>query len=136
MSENNEFDPIQEDLAADAAEAAEDAASNLTESTAETVNEPASEAAAPNSGTEENTEYHYVRPEGRLYSDADYTRQEDTTAPPRYYTPPEKKPKKTWNRAKAKTTALGLCVALLGGVVGGVITCLLTAGDEGDKGWR
>ena len=93
MSENNEFDPIQEDLAADAAEAAEDAASNLTESTAETVNEPASEAAAPNSGTEENTEYHYVRPEGRLYSDADYTRQEDTTAPPRYYTPPEKKPK-------------------------------------------
>lgn len=122
MSENNEFDPIQEDLAADAAEAAEDAASNLTESTAETVNEPASEAAAPNSGTEENTEYHYVRPEGRLYSDADYTRQEDTTAPPRYYTPPEKKPKKTWDRAKAKTTALGLCVALLGGVLGGVVT--------------
>ena len=122
MSENNEFDPIQEDLAADAAEAAEDAASNLTESTAETVNEPASEAAAPNSGTEENTEYHYVRPEGRLYSDADYTRQEDTTAPPRYYTPPEKKPKKIWDRAKAKTTALGLCVALLGGVLGGVVT--------------
>ena len=105
MSDNNEFDPIQEDPAAKAAEAAENAA--------ETVHE---------TGSEENTEYHYVRPEGRLYSDADYTRQEDTTAPPRYYVPPEKKPKKVWDRAKVKATALGLCIALLGGVLGGFVT--------------
>lgn len=109
MSDNNEFDPIQEDPAAKAAEAAENAA--------ETVHE---------TGSEENTEYHYVRPEGRLYSDADYTRQEDTTAPPRYYVPPEKKPKKVWDRAKVKATALGLCMALLGGVLGGFITGMVT----------
>ena len=109
MSDNNEFDPIQEDPAAKAAEAAENAA--------ETVHE---------TGSEENTEYHYVRPEGRLYSDADYTRQEDTTAPPRYYVPPEKKPKKVWDRAKVKATALGLCIALLGGVLGGFITGMVT----------
>lgn len=109
MSDNNEFDPIQEDPAVNAAEAAENAA--------ETVHE---------TGSEENTEYHYVRPEGRLYSDADYTRQEDTTAPPRYYVPPEKKPKKVWDRAKVKATALGLCIALLGGVLGGFITGMVT----------
>ncbi len=110
MTDNNEFDPIQEDHAADAAE---------------TVNETSSEATepvSPDTGSEESSEYHYVRPESRLYSDADYTRQEDTTAPPRYYVPPEKKPKKTWDRAKAKATALGLCIALLGGVLGGFVT--------------
>ena len=123
MSENNDFEPIQEDVNAEAAvEAASETAEAVTETAdavenaAETVTGSATDAA------EESSEYHYTRPEGRLYSDADYTRQEETTAPPRYYVPPEKKPKKTLDRAKVKATALGLCVALLGGVLGGVVT--------------
>jgi len=71
-------------------------------------------------------EYHYTQPEnGKLYTDANYVRQDETTAPPRYYVPPEKKapaPKKekkpnTW----IKVACMCLVCALLGGVAGGAL---------------
>ena len=48
-------------------------------------------------------EYHYVRPESRLYEDAGYVPQNETTEMPRYYVPAEKSPKRRKSTQKAQT---------------------------------
>ncbi len=78
-----------------------------------------------------NGEYHYKNGyTQKIYSDAHYVREEDSTVPPRYYTPPEKAPRepkepKTPRKSPgkagsfARTLCLCLVCALLGGLGGG-----------------
>lgn len=78
-----------------------------------------------------NGEYHYKNGyTQKIYSDAHYVREEDSTVPPRYYTPPEKAPRepkepKTPRKSPgkagsfARTVCLCLVCALLGGLGGG-----------------
>ena len=55
-----------------------------------------------------NGEYHYKNGyTQRIYSDAHYVRADETTVPPRYYTPPEKPQKES--RAAAKTQSHQFC---------------------------
>ena len=62
----------------------------------------------------------------RIYSDAHYVRAEESTTPPRYYTPPEKTPR-TSHTAKRKGVGLGaviascLICALLGSLGGAML---------------
>ena len=75
--------------------------------------------------TEVEGEYHFIKPERKLYEDAEYVPQEETTTPPSYYVPSEKKPKEknpASDRKKKrylKVAALCLACAILGGLVGG-----------------
>jgi hypothetical protein len=104
---------------------------NLDINTGETGGTPQENTgAAQPSGQSGDGEYHYVKPETtRLYADADYVRQDETTVPPRYYVPPEKTQAKP-RRAKVKGSGSGLwwkvaclCLvcALLGGIAGGAL---------------
>ena len=75
-----------------------------------------------------NGEYHYKNGyTQRIYSDAHYVREDETTVPPRYYTPPEKPAKEARPPKEKKTVGLGaliaLCLvcALLGGLCGGTV---------------
>ena len=75
-----------------------------------------------------NGEYHYRNGyTQRIYSDAHYVREDETTVPPRYYTPPEKPVREGRAPGKKKTVGLGaliaLCLvcALLGGLCGGAV---------------
>lgn len=76
-----------------------------------------------------NGEYHYKNGyTQKIYSDAHYVREEDSTVPPRYYTPPEKQPREHREGRQpgrpgrtggfAKTLCLCLVCALLGGLGG------------------
>lgn len=74
-----------------------------------------------------NGEYHYRNGyTQRIYSDAHYVRADESTTPPRYYTPPEK-PQKEPRESKKKGVSLGamiavcLVCALLGGLGGGAV---------------
>ena len=73
-----------------------------------------------------NGEYHYKNGyTQRIYSDAHYVRADETTVPPRYYTPPEKPQKEGRASSKKKGVGLGamiaacLICAMLGGLGGG-----------------
>ena len=75
-----------------------------------------------------NGEYHYKNGyTQRIYSDAHYVREDETTVPPRYYTPPEKPVREARPPKEKKTVGLGaliaLCLvcALLGGLCGGAV---------------
>ena len=75
-----------------------------------------------------NGEYHYRNGyTQRIYSDAHYVREDETTVPPRYYTPPEKPVREAKAPGKKKTVGLGaliaLCLvcALVGGLCGGAV---------------
>ena len=75
-----------------------------------------------------NGEYHYKNGyTQRIYSDAHYVREDETTVPPRYYTPPEKPVREARPPKEKKTVGLGaliaLCLvcALLGGLSGGAV---------------
>ena len=75
-----------------------------------------------------NGEYHYKNGyTQRIYSDAHYVRADETTVPPRYYTPPEKPQKERRASSKKKGVGLGamiaacLICALLGGLGGGAL---------------
>ena len=74
-----------------------------------------------------NGEYHYRNGyTQRIYSDAHYVRADESTVPPRYYTPPEK-PQREPRESKKKGVSLGamiamcLVCALLGGLGGGAV---------------
>ena len=74
-----------------------------------------------------NGEYHYRNGyTQRIYSDAHYVRADESTVPPRYYTPPEK-PQKEPRESRKKGVSLGamiamcLVCALLGGLGGGAV---------------
>ena len=75
-----------------------------------------------------NGEYHYKNGyTQRIYSDAHYVRADETTVPPRYYTPPEKPQRESRASSKKKGVGLGamiaacLICALLGGLGGGAL---------------
>lgn len=74
-------------------------------------------------------EYHYKNGyTQRIYSDAHYVRENETTAPPKYYTPPAEKPAKESKEPKKKKggfmkfVAVAVVCALLGGFAGAAIT--------------
>ena len=99
---------------------------NTVQSTEETVVEET---------TVQEGEYHYVRPESRLYEDAGYVPQNETAEMPRYYVPAEKKPKEKKEHTKSidskflKVACLCLVCALLGGIFGGVIAWKMKSDD-------
>lgn len=111
------------------------------QSTDETVvekTEKEAERVSPESNetTMQNGEYHYVRPESRLYEDAGFVPQNETTEMPRYYVPAEKKPKEKKERLKSidskflKVACLCLVCSLLGGLFGGVIAWKMKSDDD------
>ena len=71
-------------------------------------------------------EYHFVRPEQRLYEDAEFVPQDEATEVPNYYAPEEKKPREKAGSAHRsgtlKTACLCLVCALVGGLAGGFIS--------------
>ncbi len=74
-----------------------------------------------------NGEYHYKNGyTQKIYSDAHYVREEDSTVPPRYYTPPErpqkepKEPKPRREKSRAGSFARTLCLCLVCAVLGGL----------------
>lgn len=78
-----------------------------------------------NNASENDGEYHFVRPEQRLYEDAEFEPQDETAEFPNYYVPEEKKPRERVsdaNRGRAfKSVCMCLVCALVGGIVGGFI---------------
>lgn len=73
-----------------------------------------------------NGEYHYKNGyTQKIYSDAHYVHENETTVPPRYYTPPEKTVKEPKDRTQtigaAKLFLLCIACALVGGVIGAAI---------------
>ena len=70
-------------------------------------------------------EYHFVRPEQRLYEDAEFVPQDEATEVPHYYAPEEKKPRERSGEAQRSGTlriaCLCLVCALVGGLVGGFV---------------
>lgn len=78
-------------------------------------------------------EYRFVRPESRLYEDAEFVPQSESTEIPKYYVPNEKKtrekkPKKS--RLWPKVVALCLICALLGGIAGAGFGMYLLDGND------
>ena len=74
-----------------------------------------------------NGEYHYKNGyTQKIYSDAHYVREEDSTSPPRYYTPPErpqkepKEPKPRREKSRGGSFARTLCLCLICAVLGGL----------------
>ena len=71
-------------------------------------------------------EYHYVRPEKRLYEDAEFVPQDEATEVPNYYAPEEKKPRERSDEAQRGGTLRMACIclvcALVGGLAGGFVT--------------
>lgn len=108
------------------------------QSTEETVSEDAVREEAkvikPDTQVADSSgEYHYVRPESRLYEDAGFVPQNETTEMPRYYVPAEKKPKehtKSIDSKLLKVACLCLVCALLGGLFGGVIASKMQSDDN------
>ena len=88
------------------------------------------EPSPPENTDRVNGEYHYKNGyTQRIYSDAHYVRENETTAPPKYYTPPAEKPAKEPKEAKPrkkggfiKIVAIVLVSALLGGFAGAAVT--------------
>ncbi len=80
-------------------------------------------------------EYHYKNGyTQKIYSDAHYVPADESTVPPRYYTPPEKpvkepKPRKEHNGKAAKLIALCLVCAILGGLGGAAIVSAAVSGS-------
>lgn len=84
-------------------------------------------------------EYHFVRPEQRLFEDAEFVPQDEATEIPNYYSPEEKKPReKTHDTQRGNTLRMAcmcLVCALVGGLVGGFMSwnaiksTLTTQGD-------
>ena len=95
---------------------------------AETPESPVSSETGFTFGSSDG-EYRFVRPEARLYEDAEYVPQSESTEFPNYYVPSEKKPKEQKDdgakppkrRLGLKIACLCLVCALLGGIAGAEI---------------
>lgn len=94
----------------------------------------------PSVQNESDGEYHFVRPEQRLYEDAGYVPQDQTSTIPNYYTPSEKKPKEKKAPDKkssglsltAKVVCLCLACTLLGGTAGGFVARQALSAQDDD----
>lgn len=95
--------------------------------TEESVNEEKTEQEQQpeTTGSFNEGEYHFVRPEQKLYEDAGFVPRDEDAAMPKYYVPAEKKPKEKKvhkDRSKfLKVACLCLVCALLGGLAGAFI---------------
>lgn len=89
------------------------------------------------SGDEVDGEYHFIKPEERLYEDAGYVSEDETTDVPRYYAPQEeKKPRKPAEKQGGRTIrTLCACLAcaLLGGLAGGYLSYNAAVGSLEDE---
>ena len=93
------------------------------------TNEYQEPSAPPADEERVNGEYHYSNGyTQRIYSDAHYVKENETTTPPRYYTPPAEKPAKEAKEPKAKKKGgfikficIALVFTLLGGFAGAAI---------------
>ena len=89
----------------------------------------AEEEKAPESeqGFSDNGEYHFVKPDQKLYEDAEYVPCGDEPEIPKFYVPTEKKPKKRSIPMTLKAIiCVCLCCTVLGGLVGGFIAAGIT----------
>lgn len=81
-------------------------------------------------------EYHFIRPEQRLYEDAEFVPQDEATEVPNYYAPEEKKPRErsgeTHRSGTLKLACMCLVCALVGGLVGGFISWNAVKGNLAD----
>lgn len=81
-------------------------------------------------------EYHFIRPEQRLYEDAEFVPQDEATEVPNYYAPEEKKPRGRSGEAHRSGTLKLACMclvcALVGGLVGGFISWNAVKGNLAD----
>lgn len=81
-------------------------------------------------------EYHFIRPEQRLYEDAEFVPQDEATEVPNYYAPEEKKPRERSGEAHRSSTLKLACMclvcALVGGLVGGFISWNAVKGNLAD----
>lgn len=81
-------------------------------------------------------EYHFIRPEQRLYEDAEFVPQDEATEVPNYYAPEEKKPRERSGEAHRSGTMKLACMclvcALVGGLVGGFISWNAVKGNLAD----
>ena len=81
-------------------------------------------------------EYHFIRPEQRLYEDAEFVPQDEATEVPNYYAPEEKKPREKSGEAHRSGTLKLACMclvcALVGGLVGGFISWNAVKGNLAD----
>lgn len=78
-------------------------------------------------------EYRFVRPESRLYEDAEFVPQSESTEIPKYYVPNEKKPREKKPKGKhigLKVVSLCLVCTLLGGAAGAAAGMYFSAGDD------
>lgn len=67
-------------------------------------------------------EYHFVRPERKLYEDAEFVPQDETTDIPNYYVPEEKKPRERKTEGKGSGSALkAVCICLVCAIIGGLM---------------
>lgn len=104
---------------------------------AETPESPVSSETGFTFGSSDG-EYRFVRPEARLYEDAEYVPQSESTEFPNYYVPSEKKPKEQKDdgakppkrRLGLKITCLCLVCALLGGIAGAAAGRLMYGQDD------
>lgn len=136
----NPFDDkenINDETAADENAGAE----NTDTESAAAENTDTENAATDSTGGEAQGEpdytYRVIKPDAErtYYRDASYVPQDETTAPPRYYVPDEKKPPEKTEPPKkggisfAKVVCLCLVCALLGGVSGGLIAAGTKSGS-------
>ena len=104
---------------------------------AETPESPVSSETGFTFGSSDG-EYRFVRPEARLYEDAEYVPQSESTEFPNYYVPSEKKPKEQKDdgakppkrRLGLKIACLCLVCALLGGIAGAAAGRLMYGQDD------
>ena len=83
-------------------------------------------------------EYHFVRPEQRLYEDAEFVPQDEATEFPNYYVPEEKKTRERSSEANRgrvfKMACMCLVCALVGGLVGGFVAWNAVKGSVASTG--
>ena len=81
-------------------------------------------------------EYHFARPEQRLYEDAEFVPQDEATEVPNYYAPEEKKPREKSGEVQRSGTLKIACMclvcALVGGLVGGFVSWNAVRGSLAD----
>jgi len=117
----------EKDLFEESTEPSPEAASSEAEAEVEAETQPEAEAS--------DGEYHFIRPESKLYEDAGYVPSSEDTEVPQYFVPEQKKEKQKREHKHGKglflrTACLCLVCAILGGLVGGFVMVRMTPSSE------
>lgn len=79
-------------------------------------------------------EYHFIRPEGKLYEDAGFVPSSEDTEVPEYFVPEQKKEKKKREPMPRgwfwRSACMCLVCALIGGLIGGAVTLNRSSSQE------